>query len=338
MSHIKLSPLPPGFTARHATFDDAEMAAELGRAYALETTGLSDMDAGQILAFWQASGFDPARDVYFVFDPHGTPAGYTEVHAMSDPPVHPFVWGMVPAAFQGRGIGTHMLAWAENRVLQTLERVPDGLRVAPTASCASTVTSAKSLFESNGWKHIRSSYTMRIDLEDAPPPAPDIPPGIVIRTYQPGDAAAIYRASSEAFQDHFGHVTEPFEAGLARFQKTRLDDPMFDGSLWFLAMDGDEIAATCLCRKESWNDPQAGQVGTLGVRRPWRKRGLGLALLRLAFGAFHRRGIRKVDLGVDALNITGALRLYEKAGMHIIQQYDQYEKELRPGRELRTEG
>ena len=58
-----------------------------------------------------------------------------------------------------------------------------------------------------------------------------------------------------------------------------------------------------------------GWVGTLGVRRPWRKRGIGLALLRHSFNEFYRRGKRKVGLGVDAQNLTGALRLYESAGM-----------------------
>lgn len=68
--------------------------------------------------------------------------------------------------------------------------------------------------------------------------------------------------------------------------------------------------------------------------RPWLKRGIGRALLRHSFNEFYRRGKRKVGLGVDAQNLTGALRLYEGAGMHIDQAYDHYEKELRPGTEL----
>ena len=73
---------------------------------------------------------------------------------------------------------------------------------------------------------------------------------------------------------------------------------------------------------------------TLGVRRPWRKRGLGLALLRHSFNEFYRRGKRKVGLGVDAQNLTGALRLYENAGMHVDQTSDLYEKEMPPGTEI----
>jgi len=108
----------------------------------------------------------------------------------------------------------------------------------------------------------------------------------------------------------------------------------FDPTLWFLAMDGDEIAGISLCRPYAYDDPDMGFVNVLAVRRPWRKRGLGLALLRHSFNEFYRRGKRKVGLGVDAENLTGALRLYEKAGMHVHRQYNLYEKELRPGKEI----
>ncbi len=75
-------------------------------------------------------------------------------------------------------------------------------------------------------------------------------------------------------------------------------------------------------------------MDTLGVRRQWRKRGIGLALLRHSFGEFYRRGKRMAGLGVDAENLTGALRLYENAGMHVHLAFDHFEKELRPGKEI----
>jgi ribosomal protein S18 acetylase RimI-like enzyme len=77
-------------------------------------------------------------------------------------------------------------------------------------------------------------------------------------------------------------------------------------------------------------------VQSLGVRRPWRRQGLALALLHHLFGASYRRGITKVGLGVDTESLTGATRLYEKAGMQIYRQWDTYEKELRPGEDLVT--
>jgi ribosomal protein S18 acetylase RimI-like enzyme len=111
----------------------------------------------------------------------------------------------------------------------------------------------------------------------------------------------------------------------------------FDPTLWFLAMDGDEIAGVSLCRPKSNDDPEMGYVSNLSVRRPWRKRGIGLALLQHSFGEFYRRGKRKAGLGVDAENLTGALRLYENAGMHIHLAFDLFEKTVRSGREISVE-
>jgi ribosomal protein S18 acetylase RimI-like enzyme len=102
-------------------------------------------------------------------------------------------------------------------------------------------------------------------------------------------------------------------------------------------MDGDEITGFNICQAHSFDDPDKGWVATLGVRRPWRKRGIGLALLRHSFNEFYRRGLRRAGLGVDAQNLTGALRLYESAGMHVEQAFDQYEKELRSGIEISVE-
>jgi ribosomal protein S18 acetylase RimI-like enzyme len=69
-------------------------------------------------------------------------------------------------------------------------------------------------------------------------------------------------------------------------------------------------------------------VGTLAVRPRWRRRGLGEALLRAAFAALYERGRRRVGLGVDAENVTGALRLYERVGMRVIRQSDNWVREL----------
>jgi ribosomal protein S18 acetylase RimI-like enzyme len=70
------------------------------------------------------------------------------------------------------------------------------------------------------------------------------------------------------------------------------------------------------------------------VRRPWRKKGLGLALLTHSFGEFYKRGMKTIGLGVDASNPTGATRLYQRAGMTVASEFLTFEKELRPGRSL----
>ena len=102
----------------------------------------------------------------------------------------------------------------------------------------------------------------------------------------------------------------------------------FDPSLWFLAEDGQELAGVCLCRPERHGDADLGWVSVLGVRRPWRRRGLGLALLH-AFAELRGRGKRRLGLGVDGSSPTGAVQLYERAGMRVARRFDFYERELR---------
>jgi len=65
---------------------------------------------------------------------------------------------------------------------------------------------------------------------------------------------------------------------------------------------------------------------------------LGLALLRNALGEFYRRGCGSVELLVDSDSLTGALRLYERAGMRAFRTQLIYEKELRAGVDITTRG
>ena len=329
--------LPEGFTARGANTEDIEPAAALFNRWSHSVIGRDEIANGQIIRTeWKAPGFDPARDIRVIFAPDGRMAGYIEVWTTGKPPVHPWVWGRVDPDYEGLGIGTWMLHWAEQRALGALSDVPAGLRFAPRVGTYREAQKPKNLFEKMGYRHIRSSYQMLIEM-DAPVPEPVFPEGITLRTYIPEtDAEAVYGAQTDSFRDHFGFVEEPLEEGLKRF-KHFWEQEDFDPTLLFLAVDGDEIAGISLCPPHSFDDTRMGWVGTLGVRRPWRKRGLGLALLRHSFNEFYRRGKRRVGLGVDAQNLTGALRLYENAGMHVHQAFDQYEKELRPGKEISVE-
>jgi mycothiol synthase len=327
--------LPEGFTARGANMSDIESSIALINRWSRWVIGRDESASVEdVRTEWTAPGFDPAEDIRLVFAPNGEMVGYIEVWTTAKPPVHPGIWGRVDPAYENIGIGTWMMQWAEARALRVLPALSSELRFAPRLGIWRQAEQSKKFFKDFGYQHIRSSYHMLIEM-DAPVPEPDFPEGITLRTFRPGtDAEAVYRTDTEAFRDHFGFVELPFEEGFQRFKHFMIDVETFDPSLWFLAMDGDEIAGVNLCRPESYDDPDMGWVGSLGVRRPWRKRGIGLALLRHSFNEFYKRGKRRVGLGVDAQNLTGALRLYESAGMHVHHAFDQYEKELRPGTEI----
>ena len=153
------------------------------------------------------------------------------------------------------------------------------------------------------------------------------------------DIETITRVDVESFRDHFGFIEQPFEDELAWFRNwLENDEHLADPSLWFLAMDGEQAVGLALCAVYDTEDRQFGHVNSLGVLRSHRKRGIGLALLRHVFGEYYRRGYKGVALDVDAENLTGALRLYKKAGMSVHRQFDLYEKELRPGKEISVQG
>ncbi len=138
-------------------------------------------------------------------------------------------------------------------------------------------------------------------------------------------------------RDHWGYVERDFDHELESWAHWIDNDPHHDPSLWFLVTNGEEIVGICLCRGVRPGEPDMGYVGSLVVQRAWRHRGVGLAMLHHAFGEFYRRGKPRVSLDVDAESLTGATRLYEKAGMHVQRRSIEYELVLRQGKDLSTQ-
>jgi mycothiol synthase len=177
------------------------------------------------------------------------------------------------------------------------------------------------LLESLGYAAVRVFRELRVDLE-APPPTAEWPDGLRVTAFDPAhDAPAFHAAHQEAFSDHWGYTRRDFET----WSKLNLRSARFDPSLWCVVRAGDEIAAGTICTGDTYG---GGWVHTLFSRRPWRRQGVGAALLHDAFGRFWERGEHSIGLGVDAANETGAFRLYERAGMKPVLGWLVYEKEL----------
>lgn len=331
----RIAPLPEGCMARGATIEDHRIAFDLLNAHSQHLNGRDDLTDPELLRLdWLNDGFDPRTDIRLVFAPDNTLAAFVECWLNQEPPVHPWIFGCVHPAYWGKGIGSHLVSWAEDHARAALEKCAPDLRVAPRSGAEAHNLAGLALFQQLGWKHIRSYYRMVADL-DSVPQVPSFPDGITVRPYDPEtETAVVYRTFVDAFRDHFGFIAPPFEKGIAEFKHNFIEEPGYDPRFWFVAVDGNEMAGICICRRADPEDPESGWVSELGVRRAWRKRGLGYALLKHAFAAFHADGKKRAGLGVDAASLTGALRLYERAGMKVLRQFDQYEKEIRPGREL----
>jgi mycothiol synthase len=329
--------LPEGYQMRPARMDDLEAMIDMLNAGSRQLFGLEHFNAGDVKSDWSTPNFDLEGDARVVVAPDGKIVGYEDVFYLNEPFVNAHCWGRVHPEHAGKGIGWALLGWANERACQTVARAPSGARVVMVTSAPTIDLTAQPLFLEAGYGLVRYFLRMVIEL-DGLPPEPEWPEGITLKGFILGeDDNRVVQALRDSFSDHWGTVEKPFEDELAEFRNMWRTNVKLDPTLCFQAMAGDEVAGISLCEPVADDDPEMGWVRSLGVRRPWRRQGLGLALLQHSFRVFQQRGSCRVGLGVDAESLTGATRLYTKAGMHPDPrwQLSVFEKELRPGKELR---
>jgi mycothiol synthase len=335
--------LPDGFWIRPARFEDSSAVIGVFNAHSRQLTGQDEYSEQRLVNEWGMPGFNLESDSRVAISPQGNLVAYFDIWDEGYPHSVLYNWGQVHPDYQGLGIDCYLQEWSEARARQFIPLAPKGSRVAIWNHIPSIDEISKARLEQAGFKLIRHSWRMVIELDGLPPEA-QWPQGIRVRTFRRGqDEREVFRVDREAFRDHFGFMETPFEEEYQRRLHYLENDENFDPSLWFLAVEdrknGDgSIVGIALCRnKESEDD--MGWVGSLGVLPEWRRKGIGLALLHHSFQEFYQRGKERVGLGVDAQNLTGATRLYRKAGMHSDPLYEHslYEKELRPGENLIVE-
>ncbi len=309
-------------TLRAPTPDDLPAVYELIVACDIADSDTVDLSLDDLRDEWDE--LDLARDAWVLVDSDGRAVGYGALFHRYHVRLH--ADGYVHPDARGQGIGTRLQELMEARAREHVPLAPPDARVVLRNSTNAGDAQSRRLLEGRGYQPVRYFWRMDIDLT-APPPAPVWPAGITLRNLVVGqNELALYTALTEAFRDHWGHLPETFDS----WRKRIIDKPDFDPGLSFVAFDGDEVAGAV----RGGYRMEDGWVQTLGVRRPWRRRGLGEALLLQSFGEFYRRGTRRVGLGVDAASPTGATRLYERAGMRVSREFAVYEIELRPGRDL----
>jgi mycothiol synthase len=230
-----------------------------------------------------------------------------------------FLWGVTHPAHRGKGIGSALLDWGVARADEVLAGQPADLERLVEAFKDVRLAGAIALHEAAGFRAARWYVDMRRDLREPLPAATDLP-GLQIRSYEPAGAAMVLAAHNEAFADHWG--SEPLTAEI--WNRDFVGDPFFRGDLSFVAVEGEEIAGYTVnyVAEADWEASgiREGWVGQLGVRRPWRKRGVATALLVRSMEAFRAAGMDAAILGVDAENPTGALGVYERVGFRPVRR------------------
>jgi mycothiol synthase len=198
------------------------------------------------------------------------------------------------------------MEWALDRV----RAFPDVTEI--WTSAGAEHTDALRFLDTYGFEHVRSWFRM-INHSPAAIADPAWPKGIELRAHEGATAVdAIVRAYNGSFIDHFNFHPTDAQTVEADF----LRDPNADPSLWFFAYDGDDLAGFCLTWL-SGESKDRGRLGPIGTMRSHRRIGLGRALLRHGVRALSDRGAKKVSLGVDTENPSGAVQLYQSDGFEV---------------------
>jgi ribosomal protein S18 acetylase RimI-like enzyme len=155
-----------------------------------------------------------------------------------------------------------------------------------------------------GWTLLRTYFELSLDLTDGSFPDVEWPEGMTMRMF--GDAAVV--VLTEAFADHHGDFASPDSWRHWLTAEVVLPDASY------LLDDEDGPVGTLV--SSDFGDGE-GYIVAVGVRRRGRGRGAASAMLRQSFHDLAAAGFATATLSVDGENTTGALGLYERAGMSV---------------------
>ena len=305
-SHRTFDSAPAGYRVRRPTTADTADVAELKRAVEVARHGESDVTPAEIAEEWALPRLARDEDLWVVTTAFGEIVGYAMV--WMEGPANVFVAEQtVHPSHRGRGLSELLLELCEARAAGAAGPPSGGAPANLGVWTHEDDMTRRTLYGRHGFLHVRTFLRLEIDLS-APPEAPVWPPGITVRRFRRHrDEAAVHAATDEAFRDHWRPGTIDLDEWLA----FRFERPDLDLGLWWVAWDGTEVAGNLL----AFESPLGGYVDSLSVRRPWRRRGLGRALLLEALAELRTRGLPRAYLGVDSQNPTGAMGLYESVGM-----------------------
>ncbi len=310
---------PQNFQMRAATMEDLGAVVQLLTASDLADSGEPQWSEESLRAFWQADDVHVERDTWIVVAPNEELAGYAALRRSGPGRMRSFL-SMLPA-YRGSGIEPYLLKQIETWVLHQGAEVFAEAQVKIVIQMRGRNREGRKALEEAGYSLARSFSIMEIIL-DRPFPNPQWAEGIVVRPFIPEqDEHAVYTVDEEIATDERDHRPMTFEEWKSWYY---LDQEQFDPTLWFLAAAGNELVGVALNRFAR----DKGEILHLGVRRSWRHKGLGMALLLHTFATLMQRNVSTISLSVDTQSLTGANRLYERAGMSVTDQYHTYEKHV----------
>jgi GNAT superfamily N-acetyltransferase len=242
-----------------------------------------------------------------------------------------------------RGIGSALIEWAEEKALAASQNAPAGVKTVLQTILFDTEHKALKLIRDHGFSPVREWMHLVIELVE-PPIVPSLPAGLSLRAMDlDNDWDIVGSAMDEAFVDHWGYIpSEVLEKENQDEEETPEQpvDELYSNTpgYCFIVLAGNKVAGGVLCNAKLVERDDTGRVGSLFVRPAYRGRGIARTLMLASFDAFWKNGLHRVITDTDANSFTISTRLYKSLGMRPYRSELTYEKEVRPGREVRRLG
>jgi mycothiol synthase len=265
--------------------------------------------------------WDPQQDIILV-EVDGKLIGYanTEWREEDSGDCLHFIDLYLAAAWRRCGLELAMQRHMECCIREAVSTEPTDVHHWFVSKVPETWQTRVEMLRALGYAPVRTYFEMQRPLLGDDLPEAVLPTGLAVRPPLPEHYRAIWEAGEECFRDQQDYVAPSEES-----YRTWVATPGLDPSLWLVAWDGDQVAGAAInvVHEGGW-----GETDDLFVRRPWRKQGLGRALLVGSLHLFKARGLTTAGLGVDAENVSGALDLYESVGYRPYQRLVSYRKPM----------
>jgi GNAT superfamily N-acetyltransferase len=295
--------LPEGLAARPHRVSDAQAVTDLVAAAEKVDAGEAAIELEDVIGDWQRPSFDLASQSIGVFDGDRLAAtGDVFKGRRCEAAVHP--------DYRGRGIGTWLADWLEERA-----RAGGSSLVGQSVPAGS---SAEAFLRSRGYREGWTSWVLQLprSTQIAPQGLPD---GYAVREFVSGDERTAFQLIEDAFNEWPHRDPAQFEDWASRSVLRPGFEPW--QIRFAVARDGQAVG---VCYTILAGD--TGYVDQIAVRRDQRGQGLARALLVDAFERARDRGATTNELSTDSR--TGALGLYEHVGMEVTQTWRHWMTDL----------
>ena len=215
-----------------------------------------------------------------------------------------------------KGVRGELFAWAKEQG----KRRGAGVARAPAAEANAELAG---FLQGQGFSEVRLHDIMR--WADGSLPEPELPPGTVSRLFRAGDEVPLAQAQNAAFDGQWGFSPNTVEQIAYTVGMNRVTP---EGVA--LLLDGDDVAAYCMTQTVGQAPELAGSVFMLGAHPRYQGLGLGRAALLAGMRLLLDRGVKTIELTVDAEN-DAAKQLYESVGYQRVNGRRWFEADLSGG-------